>query len=371
MSIDDDPNILLLTTSNMDEGLSPDESEVQLFRYDLTHRKVLGPYKDVRKEKLIETVKRALPGMEVEIVSHDKDKQLYMFRVYSDIYPPEYYLLDLARKSMEYIASEFPELVKAKLAKMKKVVYRARDGLTIPAFLTLPAGSDEKNLPVIIFPHGGPWAEDEWGFNNYVQFFANRGYAVLQPQFRGSTGHGLEHLEAGYGQWGMSIQDDITDGVKWLIKEGIADPKRIGIVGSSFGGYAAATGAAKTPDMFCCAVSINGVLDLKAYISSGQKMLFEGINRAVWNKYSDAEENSPYHLAENIKAPLLLIASEKDTVVPFEHSKKMYKRMLKLKKKVEFVELPGGEHWRTTNSNEQIKLKAVEKFLAKYMRVKK
>ena len=368
---EDDPNILLLTSSNMDESTSLDESEIQLFRYNLTQRKILGPYKNVRRKKIIETVEKALPETKVNIVSHDKAKQLYMFRAYSDVHPPEYYLLDLKRKSLDFIASEYPELAKVKLAKMKKVSYQARDGLTIPAFLTLPDGSDEKNLPVIILPHGGPWAEDEWGFNNYVQFFASRGYAVLQPQFRGSTGHGLRHLEAGYGQWGMGIQNDITDGVHWLIKEKIADPKRICIIGSSFGGYAAVTGAAKTPDIYCCAVSINGVLDLKKYISDGQMMLFEGINRAVWNKYSDAEENSPYHLAENIKAPLLLIASEKDTVVPLEHSKKMYKRMLKLKKKVEYVELPGGEHWRTTNSNEQIKLKAIEKFLTKYMEAHK
>ncbi len=364
---EDDPNILLLSTAELEDSDVSDHTGERLYRYDLTQRKVLGPYIDKRKEKILDMVRKALPDREVDIVSNDRVKNRYMFRVYSDIKPAEYYLLDMKQKKLELIESEFPELSDATLSPMKRVSYKARDGLEIPAFLTLPTDNGAKNLPVIVFPHGGPWEHDRWGFDNYVQFFASRGYAVFQPQFRGSTGLGIDHLEAGFGQWGMTIQDDITDGVIWLIKEKIADPDRICIAGSSFGGYAAAVGIAKTPELFCCAISINGILDLKKFIDSGRSMLFENINRVVWNKYRTAEENSPYHLAENIKAPLLLIGSEKDTVVPVEHSKKMHMILKKHNKSVEFIELPGGEHWQTTNANELLKFKAMEDFLIKYI----
>ena len=156
---------------------------------------------------------------------------------------------------------------------------------------------------MVIYPHGGPWAHDEWGFDNYVQFFASRGYAVFQPQFRGSTGHGIHHQEAGYGQWGYAIQDDITDGVSWLIEQGIADPDRICIVGSSFGGYAAAMGVAKTPDLFRCAISINGVLNFKTFMRSQRRLLFSAINRAITKGDGDSEMASPYHMAKDITAP--------------------------------------------------------------------
>jgi dipeptidyl aminopeptidase/acylaminoacyl peptidase len=359
-----DPSILLVTSANLQDEQDPNEIENQLFRYDLNVRRVIGPHKDTHRKNVIKAVEKALPDVKVKIVSRDKDKNTYFFRVYSDVKAPEYFVFDIEKRTLDYVASQYPGLIDCELAPMERIMYKARDGLEIPAFLTIPVGAERENLPVVVYPHGGPWARDRWGFDNYVQFMANRGYAVFQPQFRGSTGYGIEHEEAGYGEWGAGIQDDITDGVEWLIEEGIVDPDRICIVGSSFGGYAAAMGAAKTPNLYRCVVSINGVLDLKMMIDSGRYLLFETINRTIWNDRADAESASPYHLASNITAPMLLIGSERDTIVPVKHSIRMHKKMRRLDKTVTYIELPDGEHWRTNEANEIIKFEALENFLA-------
>jgi len=365
---EEDPGILLVTTANLADDLEPEELEYTLFSYDLSRREVTGKYENRHRQTIIATVEKALPGREVRIVSHDENKKIYFFRTYSDIVPSEYFLLDLKARRLDYVASAYPEIADRELSPMEKVSYASRDGHEIPAFLTLPAGaSGRKGLPLVVYPHGGPWAHDRWGFDNYVQFFASRGYAVFQPQFRGSTGYGIEHEQAGYGQWGYRIQEDITDGVRWLIDEGVADPGRICIVGSSFGGYAAAVGLAKNPELYKCGVSINGVLDLEKMIADSRSLLFRTINRAVWNSPEEAEAVSPYRLAERMISPVLLIASERDTVVPVQHSRKMYKKLKKLGKNVSYVELDDGEHWRTTDKHEVIKLKKLEEFLARHI----
>ena len=362
----DDPNILLMTSDQLIQD-SDDPEEENLFRFDITQRKVLGPYKNEFREKIYGVIKRALPDLDRQLISQDEKKQRFVFRVSSDIQAPEYYLLDITKPSLDFIGAQYPELADVPLAPMQTVSYKARDGLEIEGFLTLPLGGEAKNLPMVIYPHGGPWSNDEWGFDNYVQFMANRGYGVFQPQFRGSTGYGLAHEEAGYGEWGMGIQDDITDGLKWLIEQGIADPERVCIVGSSFGGYAAAMGVVKTPEMYQCAVTINGVLDLKRHHNSARRLLFGNLNKAMWNNWDNLLQTSPYHLAEKITVPVLIIGSEKDADVPVIHSKKMHKRLKRLKKPSTYIELPNGEHYRTNEKNEITKLKAIEKFLAEHL----
>ncbi|MDB9999119.1 prolyl oligopeptidase family serine peptidase [Porticoccaceae bacterium] len=363
----DDPNILLMTSDELVEEAGSLDDEDNIFRFDLTTRKVLGPYKDTYREKIKAVVERALPDFERQLISQDEKKQKFVFRVSKDTKAPEYYLLDMTKPSLDYIGAEYPGLDDVELAPMQKVSYTARDGLEVEGFLTLPVGSNGKDVPMVIYPHGGPWAHDEWGFDNYVQFMASRGYGVFQPQFRGSTGYGLAHEQAGYGQWGLGIQDDITDGLGWLIAEGIADPDRVCIVGSSFGGYAAAMGAAKTPELYQCAVTINGVLDLKRFNRSARNLFYGNLNKAIWNNWEDLLQTSPHHLAENIEAPILIIGSEKDTVVPIIHSKKMHQRLKRLKKESTFIELPGGEHYRTNEKNELTKFKAIEKFLNQHI----
>ena len=364
---EDDANILLMTSDELAEDDSGIDEGDNIFRFDLTTRKVLGPYKDTYREQIKAVVERALPDYERQLISQDEKKQKFVFRVSKDTKAPEYYLLDMTKPSLDYIGAEYPKLDDVELAPMQKVSYKARDGLEIEGLLTLPVGSDGKDVPMVIYPHGGPWAHDEWGFDNYVQFMASRGYGVFQPQFRGSTGYGLAHEQAGYGQWGLGIQDDITDGLKWLIAEGIADPDRVCIVGSSFGGYAAAMGAAKTPELYQCAVTINGVLNLKRINRSARNLFYGNLNKAIWNNWEDLLQTSPHHLAENIEAPMLIIGSEKDTVVPIIHSKKMHQRLKRLKKDSAYIELPNGEHYRTNQKNEMTKLKAIENFLNQHI----
>lgn len=316
-----DPNILLMSS----DGLTEQIDESHLFRYDLTKREVLGPYKNTLRRQVYSAVERALPDHDVSLISQDNKKQKFVFRVEKDILPPEYYLLDITKPSLDFMGGQYPQLAGVDLAPMHKVSYTARDGLKINGFLTLPVGVEGKNLPLVMYPHDGLWAHDEWGFDNYVQFMASRGFAVFQPQFRGSTGYGLAHEQAGHGELGMAVQDDITDGLAWLVEEGIVDPNRVCIVGSGFGGYAAAMGAAATPDLYQCAVSINGVLDLKRYKGSQNDLFYGNIHKSVSNDWEDLSETSPFHLADKIVAPMLIIGSEKDTVVSVQHSRKCIK----------------------------------------------
>jgi len=361
----EDPNILLVTTNEERGEFKFDED---LYRYDLTERRIIGPHRDEELTRIRDLIENALPDFETEIVSLSRDRTVGFIRAYSDMRSPEYYLLDLNKGRLDYTAAEYPDLINFMLAPMQKREFTARDGRKIPLLLTLPVDSADQPLPAVVMPHGGPWAHDEWGFDNYVQFLASRGYVVLQPQFRGSTGYGLEHEQAGYGEWGKGIQDDITDATLWGIEEGLIDPERICIVGSSFGGYASAMGVVKEPDLFACAVSINGVLDLKKFVSDADFYLFENMNKKMWNDYNDTKPYSPYHRAKEIRAPILLIGSERDTVVPVKHhAQKMHKLLRKLEKSVEYLELPDDEHWRTNEANEITKLKAIEGFLDRYI----
>jgi len=360
-----DDNILLVSTN---EHRGEFDYAEDLYRYDLTQRKITGPYQDEDFIHIQALTKRALPDRETKIVSLSKDRTVGFIRAYSDTSSPEYYLLNLNEGKLDYIAAEYPELVNFELAPMEKRSFVARDGRTIPLFLTMPLDRADSASPAIVMPHGGPWAHDEWGFDNYVQFLASRGYAVLQPQFRGSTGYGREHEEAGYGEWGKSIQDDITDATLWAIESGLIDKDRICILGHSFGGYAAAMGVIKEPELYSCAISINGVMDLERLVRDTDTGLVGDVGKKLVNDYKDTEPYSPYHRADEIKVPILLLGSKRDTVVPIQqHSQKMHQRLLELEKTAEYIELPNGEHWRTNEANELTILRAVESFLARHI----
>jgi acetyl esterase/lipase len=366
-----DNNVLLFASHELEDDEN-DQDDHDLHAFDLKQQKVIGPYKNPQRLAARAALEKAFPGRRVELVSAMNPITLgkAFYRVYSDVHPPQYFLFDIEKKEAAYFGSAYPKLDDAVLHPMQELSYKARDGLEIPTYLTLPVsakGKDKPKLPLIVYPHGGPWARDYWGFDNYVQMFANEGYAVFQPQFRGSTGFGYDHEVAGYQQWGLGIQDDITDGVQWLIAEGIADPARICIVGASFGGYAAAMGLAQTPELYKCGISINGVLDMKLHYDGLGRYLFSGVNRELLNPRRDIQQVSPYHLRNSIKAPLLLIASEKDTVVDPKHSRNMHKQLKKQGKHVEYVELPNGEHWRSIESNEKIIMQNMQRFLRQYL----
>jgi dipeptidyl aminopeptidase/acylaminoacyl peptidase len=358
------PGVLLVSRDSLGADAVADLDEPEVLRFNLAERRITGPGEFPHREAIRAQVAVRFPGRKFDVLSSDTQRDLFTVRVWSDIHPPEHYLYVAQNRAFHLLGREYEQLAPRDMAPMERVTYTARDGLEIPAFLTLPNDAGRKNLPTVVYPHGGPWAHDEWGFDNYVQFLASRGYAVLQPQFRGSTGYGIEHEAAGYGQWGLAIQDDITDGVQWLVDQGIADPGRICIYGASFGGYAAAMGAVRTPALYRCAIAENAVLDLEEFIDDGRYLLFRDINRAVWNPRRDAEDASPYHLRESIEAPLLIIASERDTVVPYkDHSRKLYRKLKRDRHDVDLIVLEGGEHWRTNGAHELTKLMAIEAFL--------
>jgi dipeptidyl aminopeptidase/acylaminoacyl peptidase len=231
-----------------------------------------------------------------------------------------------------------------------------------------------KNLPIVVLPHGGPDARDKIDFDWMAQFFANRGYAVLQPNYRGSSGYGRKFTEAGLHQWGLKMQDDITDGVKKLIADGIADPKRVCIVGGSYGGYAALAGAALTPDVYACAVSFAGISDLPRMLSSDRARYGKNSHvTSFWKSrigsaYDDSDQlraTSPARHADQIKCPVLLMHGEGDTTVPIEQSEIMADAMKSAGKNVEFIRFPGEDHYFNLADTRVRFLKETEAFLQK------
>lgn len=222
----------------------------------LTKEKRSYHFLDDATKSIYNALSKLLPGYEVVIVGRNREEDKLLVRTYSDKSRGSYYFYNTKTKEFLKLADVSPWLDESKLSDMKPISYKSRDGKTIHGYLTMPKGKNLKNLPVVVNPHGGPWARDKWGFNPELQFLASRGYAVLQMNFRGSTGYGKEFWMSNFKQWGKTMQDDVTDGVNWLIKEGIADPKRVGIYGGSYGGYATLAGLAFTPLTYMLAVLI-------------------------------------------------------------------------------------------------------------------
>jgi dipeptidyl aminopeptidase/acylaminoacyl peptidase len=247
------------------------------------------------------------------------------------------------------------------------VQYKARDGLEIEAVLTLPPGREARNLPIVIMPHGGPWAHDTLDYDYWAQFVASRGYAVLQPNFRGSTGYGTEFLRKGQGQMGLAMQDDVTDGLAWAVKEGLADPKRACIVGASYGGYAAMWGVAKDPDLYRCADSVAGVANLRRDVNDFGSALLAKKFRDDWQRMTpDFAAVSPINAVERIKVPLLLIHGKKDIRVDAVQSTSMASKMRGAGKPVELVILPEADHSFTREADRLTLLTSIEAFLLKH-----
>jgi len=225
-------------------------------------------WKDKQFESDYKIIEKELPGLLLDFTSSTADENLWLLNAYSDTDPGAAYLFDRKTKKLSFQYRPRPDIPIKSLASMKAIKYKSSDGLEIPAYLVLPKGVPAKNLPMVAFPHGGPWGRDYWGYSSFAQFLANRGYAVLMPNFRASTGYGKKFLDAGNKQWGDKMQDDITWGVKYLIDEGIVDAKHVGIMGGSYGGYATLAGVAFTPDLYAAAVSIVGPSNLITLLNS-------------------------------------------------------------------------------------------------------
>jgi dipeptidyl aminopeptidase/acylaminoacyl peptidase len=329
---------------------------------------------DKLAEGYFRDVEAKLPGYEVSFISTNRAEDKFVVAAFSDRTRGKRYLYDVATRKLDLIADVSPWLPESALAEMKPVRYTARDGLVIHGYLTLPKGIEPKGLPVVVNPHGGPWARDTWGFNPEVQFLANRGYAVLQMNFRGSTGYGRKFWEASFRQWGRTMQDDVTDGVHWLVKEGIADPKRIGIYGGSYGGYATLAGIAYTPDLYAAAVDYVGVSNLLTFLKAIPpywKPLLEMFYEMVGNPDTDAEflkERSPVFFAERIKTPLLIAQGAKDPRVVKSESDQMVEAMRKRGVEVEYLVKDNEGHGFANEENRFEFYEAMERFLAKHLK---
>jgi dipeptidyl aminopeptidase/acylaminoacyl peptidase len=277
-------------------------------------------------EKIFNDIQAQANGYEVTITSHDKEENIFIVRTYSDRSLGAFYVYDSITRSFDKLADVSPWLNEADMASMKPITYTTRDDLTIHGYLTLPNGVEAKDLPVVVNPHGGPWHRDGWGYNPEVQFLANRGYAVLQMNFRGSTSYGKKFLQSSFKQWGKTMQDDVTDGVRWLIDKGIADPKRVAIYGGSYGGYCTLAGLAFTPDLYACGVDYVGVSNLFTFLNTIPpywkpmlEMMYEMVGHPEHDK-ALLESASPVFHVDKIKAPLFVIQGAKDPRVNIDES---------------------------------------------------
>ena len=334
-----------------------------------TERKFLDP----QTEELFKKVRKHLPKDEISITSPNKNEDIFIVRRFSDRSLGTYYLYEAASDKLTKLADISPWLKEEEMCEMKPITYPSRDGLTINGYLTLPDGAAPKNLPVVVNPHGGPWARDSWRFNPEVQFLANRGFAVLQMNFRGSTGYGRKFWEASFKQWGKKMQDDITDGVLWLIKQGIADPKRVAIYGGSYGGYATLAGVTFTPDLYACAVDYVGVSNLFTFMKTIPpywKPLLEMVYEMVGNPEKDKElleSASPVFHVDKIKVPLFVAQGANDPRVNINESNQIVEALKKRGVPVEYMVKDNEGHGFRNEENRFDFYEAMEKFLTKHL----
>lgn len=332
-------------------------------------------WKDKAFEADYKNLQKQLPGKEIGFGSSTKDEKLWLISATADTDPGSTYLFDRTTKKLTLQYQVREKLNRAYLAPMKPVKYQSSDGMEIPAYLTLPKGAEAKNLPAIIVPHGGPWYRDSWGYNAFAQFLANRGYAVLQPNFRGSTGYGKKFIDAGNKQWGNKMQDDVTWGAKYLIAQGIADPKRVGIMGGSYGGYATLAGVAFTPDVYAAGVSIVGPSNLITLLESIPPY-WEQIRKVFYERMGDPNtpegkaqllRQSPLTAASKIKTPLLVVQGANDPRVNKRESDQIVIALRDRGFPVEYMVAPDEGHGFARPVNNMAMFASAEKFLAKYL----
>jgi dipeptidyl aminopeptidase/acylaminoacyl peptidase len=332
-------------------------------------------FKDPAFEADYQRLEKKLPGREIAVVSSTSDDRKWLVSAYGDVEPGETYLFDRASQTLVFQYKIREKLSRESLAPMQAVRYQSSDGLEIPAYLTLPKGVAAKSLPALLVVHGGPWARDQWGYNTLAQFFANRGYAVLMPNFRGSIGYGKKFLNAGNGEWGTKMQDDLTWGVKYLVAEGIADPKRIGILGGSYGGYATLAGVAFTPDVYRAAVDIVGPSNLMTLLAAIPPY-WEAGRKIMYARMADPEtpagkqwleERSPLHSAAQIHTPLMVVQGANDPRVNRREAEQIVIALRDRGFPVEYLCAPDEGHGFARPVNNLAMFMAVEKFLAKHL----
>jgi dipeptidyl aminopeptidase/acylaminoacyl peptidase len=328
---------------------------------------------DDERRRLQEFVDRELPGYQNRFVSSSRDERRYVVHSGSDRTMGSYWLLDADGPRLTHLFPASPWLAEERMAEMRPIRYTSRDGLPIRGYLTLPAGREPRGLPLVVNPHGGPWARDTWGFNPEIQFLASRGYAVLQMNFRGSAGFGRRFLEASFGQWGLTMQDDVTDGVRWAIDSGIADPRRVAIYGGSYGGYATLSGLTKTPELYACGVSYVGVSNLFTWIAAIPpywKPYLEMMHEMVGHPERDRkrfEATSPLFSADRIRAPLFVAQGANDPRVRKEESDQIVAALERRGVPVRYMVREDEGHGFHNEENRFEFYRAMEQFLAEHL----
>jgi dipeptidyl aminopeptidase/acylaminoacyl peptidase len=362
------------------------EADITSVYYDGYSGAIIGVYVsgNVTKIKWLDAtaqhrqdvLEKAFRGKQVFLYGWTADGSKSLAEVLTPSSPPVYYLVNFTTHRADIVAEENPALANVTLGEVKEISYRSRDGTEIPAYLTLPASKPSGPVPLVVVPHGGPQGRNHLGFDWLNQFLASRGYAVLQPQFRGSSGFGQAFLEAGYRQWGGLMQDDVSDGVRAMIDQGIADPHRVCIVGTStYGSYSALAGAAFTPDLYACAVSISGISDLQAFMREANPQA----GRVITTDTSSLREHigsphdpnlaskSPINAVKAVKAPILIMYGSGDTSVPVDQSIKMASALQGAGKSVKMVVLPGEGYWTSLAQTRIQVLKELEGFLGEHL----
>jgi len=327
---------------------------------------------DPADQKLWDTVRAAYPAQQVELASWSADRRKLVVRVDSPTEGAAYALVNLETREAHWLGGEYEKLTPADVSPVKPIHFKAKDGLELHGYLTTPRGKSATNLPLIVFPHGGPAARDSLGFDWWAQAMASRGYAVLQVNFRGSDGYGWDFMKAGFGEWGRKMQTDLSDGVRFLAADGTIDPKRVCIVGASYGGYAALAGAALDTGVYRCAVSYAGVSDLKRFNGwvsrnngfSSQRYLLRFMGAESSRDPSLADVSPAAHI-DRVTIPVLLIHGKDDTVVPLEQSRIMADALKAAGKPVELVTLDSTDHWLTNGETRLAMLQATMAFLEK------
>jgi len=382
----DKSGIFKFDVNNAEEGeliFEHDEVDVSGLMYSRKRKVITGVSYTVAKSEMVffdtwreniqEKLEEKLPGYEVGITSFSKDETKAVVVSYSDKSRGTYYYYDVEKNQLTELGEISPWLNENNMAEMKPIKYQSRDGLTIHGYLTLPKGSNGKNLPVVVNPHGGPWARDTWGYRSEIQFLANRGFAVFQMNFRGSTGYGREFWERSFKEWGKSMQDDITDGVNWLIDEGIADPKRIAIYGASYGGYATLAGLTFTPDLYACGVDYVGVSSLFTFMESippywelYRTMLYEMVGHPEKDKDLLSSASPLLHI-DKIKVPLFIAQGANDQRVKKSESDQIVEALQKAGVDVPYMVKDNEGHGFYNEENQFDFYRAMEKFLNKHM----
>ena len=328
---------------------------------------------DDQRRKLQERLEGLLPGYEVALVSTSRDEQKVLVVTYGDRSMGSYYFYDVKKDALTKLADVGPWLKEEWMAEMKPISYTSRDGLAIHGYLTLPVGKEPRNLPVVVNPHGGPWYRDEWGFNPEAQFLANRGYAVLQINFRGSTGYGKAFWEASFKQWGKAMQDDISDGVRWLIDQGIADPKRVAIYGGSYGGYATLAGLTFTPELYACGVDYVGVSNLFTFLNTippywepMRQMWYAMVGNPETEKDLLTAASPVFHV-DRIRVPLLVAQGANDPRVNKAESDQVVAALRDRGIEVEYMVKDNEGHGFLLEENRFDFYRAMEAFLGKQL----